>query len=140
MSTTAPLLIDDDDALERLLLTQPRPRVQAVDRVPGELDPRQRIALADRIHALLLDADHLRHCDTAPQRAHKMQIRAAAGRLTDIENVLRSGIPVLRRGERLVTRIVSDDAIGAYCGTTERTMHDAADAACAALGMITPFH
>lgn len=99
-----------------------------------------RVALADRIHVLVVDANHMRPCDTSPQRAHKWQVLAARGRLADLEHVLRSGIPVHCRGERLVHRLVSGDVSGMYCGTNVLAMHDDADAACAALGVITPFH
>ncbi|MSW51363.1 MAG: hypothetical protein F2817_10820, partial [Actinobacteria bacterium] len=83
------------------------PRGPAADRAPGELDLAHRIALADRLRALVLDASRMRACDTAPQRAHRLQVLAARGRLADLEHVLRSGIPVRRRGERLVARLVS---------------------------------
>lgn len=116
------------------------PRGPVADRAPGELDLVHRIALADRLRALVLDASRMRACDTAPQRAHRLQVLAARGRLADLEHVLRSGIPVRRRGERLVERLVSDDAIGAYCHGNPRALHDDADRACAALGVLTAFH
>jgi hypothetical protein len=116
------------------------PRPSAADRTRGELDALHREALADRIHALVVDAEHWSRCDTPPQRAHRLQVLAARGRLADIEHALRSGIPVYLRGERLVARLVSGDTVGVYCHGDVRTMHDDADAACAALGVVTTFH
>ncbi|MDO9409857.1 hypothetical protein [Patulibacter sp.] len=161
MATTLPSPVDHDDPLERLralpaatdrpavpavrapeptALSRSVPRGPAADRAPGELDLAHRARLADRLHALVLDASRMRACDTRPQRAHRLQVLAARGRLADLEHVLRSGIPVRLRGERLVERLVSDDAIGVYCHGNPRAMHDDADAACAALGVLTAFH
>lgn len=139
MATTAPPPVDDDP-LEPLLRPRPRRATPPVDRAPGELDLPHRIALADRIRELVRDASRMRPCDTTPQRAHRVQVLAARGRLTDLEHALRSGIPLHRRGERLVERLLSADTIGAYAHGDGRALHDDADAACAALGLRTTFH
>lgn len=150
VTTTAPPLVAPvpaDAAVVPLPRPEPRPSTPPLglaaapaDRARGELDAAHREALADRIHALVVDAAHWSRCDTPPQRAHRAQVLAARGRLADIEHALRSGIPVRLRGEPLVARLVSDDAVGAYCHGRVRALHDDADAACAALGVVTTFH
>jgi hypothetical protein len=139
MATTAPKPVDDDP-LDHLLPPRRIAVAPPVDREPGDLDMVHRLRLADRIHGLMTDADHARRDQTTPQRAHRLQVKDARGRLQDVESALRSGIPIRRRGERLVVRLLSEDALGTYCCPDARTLHDDADAACIALGVVTPFH
>jgi hypothetical protein len=136
----APLVADDAPADRPFQVRLLRTPATAQDRVPGELDTPHRVALADRIHALVEDAGPQRTWATPPQRAHRAQVRDARGRLRDLEHALRSNMPLHRRGELLVARLVSGDAVGSYCHGDVRSLRDDADAACAALGLVTPFH
>lgn len=140
MATTAPLHLQDDDTFDRLFRPRPRPAAPTVDRTAGELDLAHRIALADRIHALVVDAERVNRCATTPQRTHRAQVLDARGRLAAVEYALRSGMPLFRRGEQLVARLVSGDTSGAYCHGDVHALHRDADTACAALGLVTPFH
>lgn len=140
MATTIHPAVADGDPLEhRPSPARPR-RAPDADRAPGELDQRHRDALADRVRALGRPTAAPRRCDTGPQRAHRAQVLAAQGRLSDVEAALRSGIPLRRRGELLVERLLAHDAVGTYAQGDLRALHDDADAACAALGVRTPFH
>lgn len=122
------------------VVTRPVRRPLPGDREPGELDLAHRIALADRIAALVLDADRLHRGDTPPARASRAQIKDARGRLLDLDHALRSGIPITRRGERLIERLLAGVIVGTYVGHGPRALHDDAEAACLAIGSVTPFH
>lgn len=110
------------------------------DRERGELDLAHRIALADRIAALVLDAERHHRGDTPPARAGRAQVKDARGRLLDLDHALRSGITITRRGERLIERLLAGVTVGTYVGHGPRALHDDAEAACLAIGSVTPFH
>lgn len=118
-------------------------RLPAVDprtpegRAPGVLDRARRVALADRL------ADLVRLADgrvLGPLPAPRPALRAARGRLLELEHVLRSGIPVPRHGEHRVERLLDDVESGAYADGAPDGLHRDAAAACAATGSVTPFH
>lgn len=118
-------------------------RLPAVDprtpegRAPGVLDLARRVALAERLAGVVGVADG-RVAGTLP--APRPALRAARGRLLELEHVLRSGIAVPRQGEHRAERLADDVEAGAYADAAPEALHDDAAAACAAMGSVTPFH
>jgi hypothetical protein len=105
-------------------------------RAPGVLDRARRVALAERLERLVRLADGR---VAGPLPVARPALRAARGRLLELEHVLRSGIPVPRYGEHRVERLADDVDAGVYADAAPGTLRGDAAAACAAMGSVTPF-